>query len=113
MELHKGSRPHKCLPVYRQTQMKTTEHHTDIKDMLILTCYFRPINFGHKIYWTGLFLLNQNNNAHIFLLGQLIYEGSEVLLSKVKIYIFLEAIKLSVLSHYLLLIFHILSLYSV
>lgn len=69
-----------------QTQRKISEHHTDIKQALILTCNFSPINFGHKIYWNRLFLFRQYNNVHIFLLAQLIYEGSEVLLSKVKVY---------------------------
>lgn len=82
MDLPKDSTSYKRLPVHR----KTSEHHTDIKHALILVCYFSPINFSHKIYWNRLFLFRQNNNVHIFLLGQLIYEGSEVLLSKVKVY---------------------------
>lgn len=54
--------------------------------MLILSYYFSPINFGQKFSWNRLVLFRQNNNVHIFLLGRLIYEGSEVLLSKVKVY---------------------------
>ena len=78
-ETSQGLHIYKCLPVYRPKGKQ-------VNVTLILSTHFSSINFGHKIYWNRFFLFRQNNNVHIFFLEQLIYEGSEVLLSKVKVY---------------------------